>query len=174
MSCKCIQINKDKMELGQQLITPLSYQKRNEMINEIEENIGSGKFKTIDWNKLDDKELNNLYIFATVQCGGNKNMSLLGEDEQIHNITKQIEDGILKGFEGDSEITIGSYVKYSRNWLKSTGNFTGNLPRGIGKVINIEKLGKDLQLAIIQWNYKDIPDKVNVKNLILSDKIENV
>lgn len=171
MSCKCININ--KQELGYRT-EPLTYNERKQYIDEIEK-LSNTTFHNLD--KLDDTELMSLYMIMSTKTNyaGSHNIELLGEDKEIHRITKNMEDQILKDeYSVSNEINIGSYVKYSKNWLKSTGNYTGNLPRGIGRVINIEKLGKDLQLAIIQWNYKDIPDKVNVKNLILADKIENV
>ena len=63
------------------------------------------------------------------------------------------------------KLKIGSYVKYSRNWLRSTGNFTGDIPIAQGRIINIQDLGS-LKLAIIEWNRIDIPEKVNIKNLV--------
>ncbi len=63
-------------------------------------------------------------------------------------------------------LKIGDIVCYSREWLRSTGNITGDLPFGSGRIINIQNVGTSLALAIIEWNRQDIPTKVNVKNLI--------
>jgi hypothetical protein len=98
MSCKCIQINRGiNSELGQQLINPLTSEERKEMIYEIEDSMKVGTLKSMDWNKLNDEDLVNLHLFATVKCGIHQDMSLLGEDKEIHRITKNMEDQILKG-----------------------------------------------------------------------------
>ena len=68
------------------------------------------------------------------------------------------------------KIKIGDYVCYSREWLRSTGNFTGNIPQASGRVINIEVVYPEFELAIVEWNFKDIPAQINVKNLIRLDE----
>lgn len=88
---------KVKSELGQQLMTSFTYEERQEMIHEIEENVGIGKLNTMNWNKLSDEDLANLHLFATVKCGLQSDMSLLGADKEINGITKSMEDQILKG-----------------------------------------------------------------------------
>lgn len=61
-------------------------------------------------------------------------------------------------------INVNDTVGYSRAFLKSIGCLTGDLPRAKGKVIKIDKMGS-LQIAYINWDLPDIPEKVNVKNL---------
>lgn len=59
---------------------------------------------------------------------------------------------------------IGTKVMYSRQWLKSTGNYTGDLPFARGTIIKIIDLGVT-KLAEIDWNNDDIPKRVNINNL---------
>ena len=63
-----------------------------------------------------------------------------------------------------ANIEVGDTVQYSRDWLRSTGQYTGDIPFAKGKVIELKPLG-DITLAIIDWNDREIPSKVNVKNL---------
>jgi hypothetical protein len=70
-----------------------------------------------------------------------------------------------------SKIEVGSEVKYSREWLKSTGTYTGELPFAKGKVTAIKDLG-GLQIATIDWNNEEIPARVNVKSLVLANQPE--
>jgi hypothetical protein len=74
----------------------------------------------------------------------------------------------------NKEFKIGDYVKYGRKWLQSAGVYTGNLPRGVGQIIDIEALGNGTNLVVIQWNFEDIPKRVNTKNLIHVGDIEAV
>ena len=62
-----------------------------------------------------------------------------------------------------TKIKIGDYVCYSREW-------SGNTPQGSGRVINIEVVYPEFELAIVEWNFKDIPAQINVKNLIRLDE----
>ena len=65
-----------------------------------------------------------------------------------------------------TNIKVGDQVAYSAAWLRSTGSYTGELPqaRGVVKVTLKETGG--LKLALIQWDRPDIPDTVNVANLV--------
>lgn len=66
-----------------------------------------------------------------------------------------------------SKITIGSRVRYSSNWLRSIGCYTGDLPQARGVVVAIQPVGQRLKLAMIKWDTisDDIPNKANVVNL---------
>lgn len=66
---------------------------------------------------------------------------------------------------------IGTKVMYSRQWLKSTGNYTGDLPFARGTIIKIIDLGVT-KLAEIDWNNDDIPKRVNINNLYEISKPE--
>ena len=61
-------------------------------------------------------------------------------------------------------IDVGDTVQYSRTWLRSTSTFTGDFPRAKGKVTAIKDVG-DLQIATIDWDKPDLPERVNVMNL---------
>lgn len=62
------------------------------------------------------------------------------------------------------KLTTGDTVAYSAEWLRSTGNMTGDLPFARGEVRRLIPLGSTM-LAEIDWNDDQIPKRVNVKNL---------
>lgn len=62
------------------------------------------------------------------------------------------------------DIQVGDTVRYSRQWLQSTGTHTGELPRAKGTVTAIKDLGST-KIATIDWGNPDIPERVNVVNL---------
>jgi len=66
-------------------------------------------------------------------------------------------------------IEVGSVVCYSRNWLRSTGQFTGTAPFAKGTVTALEPMGAS-QLAVIDWGKDrgELPSKVLSSNLILN------
>jgi hypothetical protein len=64
-----------------------------------------------------------------------------------------------------AEIKAGDTVAYAKAWLKSTGQYTGDTPRARGVVKTIEPVG-GLRLAVIAWDTPELPERVNVKNLI--------
>jgi hypothetical protein len=66
---------------------------------------------------------------------------------------------------------LGDKVAYSVKFLKSTGTYTGDLPRARGTITNIHMLGGDTQLCTVDWENPNIPDKVIGPNLILKDRI---
>ena len=54
----------------------------------------------------------------------------------------------------EKSFNVGDRVAYSANWLRSTGNYTGDLPRLRGTVRETQKFD-DNQLCVIEWdNYK--------------------
>lgn len=61
-------------------------------------------------------------------------------------------------------IQVGDTVGYSKQFLQSTGQYTGDAPFARGQVIALHSLG-DITLAEIRWDKPDLPDRVNVKNL---------
>lgn len=62
-------------------------------------------------------------------------------------------------------IQVGDRVRYSTNWLRSTGCYTGDLPQARGIVKELKVLSPEVVLAVIDWGNPEIPEKVNVKNL---------
>jgi len=62
------------------------------------------------------------------------------------------------------DISVGDTVRYSRQWLQSTGTHTGDLPRAKGTVTAIKDLGS-LKIATIDWDKPDVPERVNIANL---------
>jgi hypothetical protein len=62
-------------------------------------------------------------------------------------------------------IQIGDTVGYSKSFLQSTGQYTGDAPFARGMVIALVPLGTEIILAEIEWDKPDLPTRVNVKNL---------
>ena len=64
------------------------------------------------------------------------------------------------------EIKVGDRVGYSKSFLRSNGQYTGNIPFAKGTVERLEKVTEDFILAHVDWN-EECPIKVNVKNLAI-------
>jgi hypothetical protein len=62
-------------------------------------------------------------------------------------------------------IQVGDVVGYSKAFLRSTGQYTGDAPFARGKVTALHPLGTETILAEIDWDKPDLPSRVNVKNL---------
>lgn len=62
-------------------------------------------------------------------------------------------------------IQVGDKVGYSKTFLQSTGQYTGDVPFARGIVTALEILGAEIVLATIDWNTPELPSKVHVKNL---------
>ena len=62
-------------------------------------------------------------------------------------------------------VQIGDTVGYSKAFLQSTGQYTGDAPFARGKVLALHQLGQDTILAEIEWDKPDLPTRVNVRNL---------
>jgi len=76
-----------------------------------------------------------------------------------------VNDWVRRTSEGGTKaIEAGDRVAYSKQWLRSTGQMTGDTPQARGTVTEVQELGL-LRLAVIQWDRPDFPEKVNVKNL---------
>lgn len=61
-------------------------------------------------------------------------------------------------------IKVGDRVCYSKRFLQSTGQYTGDVPHARGVVTEIVPLG-ETTIAEIEWTFPDIPQRVNVANL---------
>jgi hypothetical protein len=68
-----------------------------------------------------------------------------------------------------TNIEIGSIVRYSAKFLKSTGIYTGAICFAEGEVRALRQLGSTT-LAEIHWNTEGIPSLVNLANLCLAGK----
>jgi len=55
-------------------------------------------------------------------------------------------------------------VRYKAEFLRSTGIYTGNIPRAKGIILEFIDLGQTT-LALVEWDKPGIPTKVNLKNL---------
>ena len=63
-------------------------------------------------------------------------------------------------------IQVDDKVCYSRSWLRSIGQFTGDLPFTRGRVTRLHEVSRgQLVLASVDWDKPDIPKTVNVRNL---------
>jgi len=62
-------------------------------------------------------------------------------------------------------IRVGDTVAYSKAFLQSTGQVTGDVPHARGKVTALRELSEDVTLAEIDWDKPDLPGRVNVRNL---------
>jgi hypothetical protein len=81
---------------------------------------------------------------------------------------------LREGKSPNDKIQVGSKVKYSVKFLRSTGEYTGVLPRARGTVIELQPLG-DRFLAVIDWGRysDDVPNKVLTSNLALESDPES-
>ena len=68
-------------------------------------------------------------------------------------------------------IQVGDIVGYSKAFLQSTGQYTGDVPFARGKVTALHLLGTETILAEIEWDKPDLPSRVNVKNLVTARQI---
>jgi len=62
---------------------------------------------------------------------------------------------------------IGDRVAYSRNFLRSTGQYSGAIPFARGRVVGVKPVSKTLQVVEIDWGEPDIPERVLSANLVL-------
>ncbi len=63
-----------------------------------------------------------------------------------------------------SKIQVGDRVAYKASFLRSTGQYTGDIPHARGIVTDIKPFG-DNALATIDWKNDEIPPKVLLSNL---------
>jgi hypothetical protein len=62
-------------------------------------------------------------------------------------------------------LAIGDHVAYSVVWLRAVGCTTGNLPHARGVITGFKDMGST-RLAEIDWNDPQVPNRVNVVNLV--------
>lgn len=62
-------------------------------------------------------------------------------------------------------IQVGDTVGYSKQFLQSIGQYTGDAPLARGVVTALHPVSSELTLVEIEWNKPDLPSKVNIKNL---------
>jgi len=74
--------------------------------------------------------------------------------------------------ERTQKVQVGDTVGYSKAFLQSTGQYTGDAPFARGKVTALLPLGSDTTLAEIDWDKPDLPPRVNVKNLSTIKQIQ--
>lgn len=67
--------------------------------------------------------------------------------------------------ERTAAIQVGDQVGYSKAFLQSTGQHTGDVPHARGKVVELVPVGGALMLAEIEWDRPGLPPRVNVNNL---------
>lgn len=63
-----------------------------------------------------------------------------------------------------SRIEIGDRVCYKASFLRSTGQYSDDIPHARGIVKELKPLG-DKILAVIEWDKPNIPEKVLITNL---------
>jgi hypothetical protein len=61
-------------------------------------------------------------------------------------------------------VKVGDQVAYSKQFLQSTGQYTGDAPQARGLVLALQPLGQTT-LAVIDWQGADLPGRVNIRNL---------
>jgi hypothetical protein len=63
-------------------------------------------------------------------------------------------------------IEVGDTVAYSKDFLLSVGQFTGDAPHARGKVTGLLRVSLEVTLAQIDWDRPGLPTRVNIRNLI--------
>lgn len=63
------------------------------------------------------------------------------------------------------QFKIDDIVMFSREWLRSTGQFTGPVPFAKGKVVSVEQLNSKLFVVAVNWG-NDVQSRVLSCNLI--------
>jgi hypothetical protein len=62
-------------------------------------------------------------------------------------------------------VVAGDKVAYSVQFLRSIGMSHSDMARSRGVVTEVTTFGSTLELARINWNGADLPERVNVQNL---------
>lgn len=65
----------------------------------------------------------------------------------------------------------GERVAYSREFLRSIGEYTGEMPQARGTVLELITIG-ETTLARLDWHGAELPERVNVKNLVLVNAMQ--
>jgi hypothetical protein len=79
-----------------------------------------------------------------------------------------------------ARIKAGDKVKYARDFCRSIGAYTGDIPFARGTVQRIERWDSGLEVAVVRWDQVDTgaaielegTSKVNTANLVLQGAIE--
>lgn len=71
---------------------------------------------------------------------------------------------MAKWADKSSNIHIGDIVAYKASFLRSTGQYSGDIPHARGKVTEIKPFGENA-LATVDWDNEVIPSKILVSNL---------
>jgi hypothetical protein len=66
---------------------------------------------------------------------------------------------------------IGDKVAFSKQWLQSTSQYAGDIPHARGKITELVNITDELIVATVAWDKFDIPAKVNIKNLVLVERL---
>jgi hypothetical protein len=64
-----------------------------------------------------------------------------------------------------SSIRVGDRVCFSARFCRGTGQQTGDLPFARGEVKELQTLGGEIKLAVVDWDTPDIPERVSVNHL---------
>ena len=65
---------------------------------------------------------------------------------------------------------IGDRVQYARQWLRSTGHLTGDIPHAKGRIISLAPVSNGLDIATIDWDRPGLSAKVLTSNLVRMDR----
>lgn len=65
---------------------------------------------------------------------------------------------------------VGDRVQYARQWLRSTGQLTGDAPLAKGRIIGLSPVSADLDIATIEWDRPGMSAKVLTSNLVREDR----
>lgn len=117
-----------------------------------------------------------------VPRGGLEGAHLIDEFGYRHDVTEWLEDykeGTGDLYEevnfpkpkagnpgGGRDVSVGDRVKYSAHFLRSIGVYSGPMAHAVGKVNQVVGSGPGLTLAYVDWGGADLPDRVNVNNLV--------
>lgn len=64
-----------------------------------------------------------------------------------------------------NKIKVGDKVRYKSEFLRSTGQYTGDIPFARGTIKEIKKYSGDFAIALIDWQNENVPARVNIGNL---------
>jgi hypothetical protein len=87
------------------------------------------------------------------------------------NFITYIDNLILES--KSSKFKIGDVVKYAVKFLRSTGQYDANTGKARGKITDIKKFYEGKYLISIDWDNKELPNKVLETNLSLASDPEH-
>jgi hypothetical protein len=62
-------------------------------------------------------------------------------------------------------VAVGDKVAYSVQFLRSIGMSHTDMARARGQIVEVTKYSPGFELAKIDWNGAELPERVNVQNL---------